>query len=134
METPSDLELSLLDAARSGDYKETLRLLKAGIDPDTREHETNTTVLGLAAFGGHRDLCRLLLQYGADWDTSPKTVGGETAVDDAVRGGHKSLAEYLRYRLGLDQTMQAAAEAEAKRQPQEEVLTRKAKYTQLQQE
>ena len=132
--TTGNLDEALLEASRAGHFADAKRLLNQGVDPDVRDEATNTTALGLAAFGGHRELCKLLLKYGADWDTSPKDVGGETAVDDAVRGGHKNLAEYLRYRLAQDQTAMAKAEAEAKQERQAEILARKAKYTQLLQE
>ena len=74
--TTANLDEALLEASRRGNFAEAKRLLNEGVDPDVRDEVTNTTALGLAAFGGHRDLCRLLLKYGADWDTSPKDVGG----------------------------------------------------------
>ena len=45
----ADREQALLDAAKGGDAPEVSRLLDVGVDPDTRDHLTNTTALGLAA-------------------------------------------------------------------------------------
>ncbi|KAL1511552.1 hypothetical protein AB1Y20_006346 [Prymnesium parvum] len=122
----------LLAAVARGDAHAVRSLLRAGASPDARDEARGTSALGLAAFSGFREVCRVLLHHGASWRT--RGGGEETAVDEAVRGGHKPLAEYLRARLARERTAEAVAEAEARVARDESVLARKARYLQLAEE
>lgn len=120
--------LSLLEAVQANDIQATIQLLEDGADPNVFDASSKVSALGIAAFRGNGVLCRLLLKHGAEWKTSDGGVSADTAVDDAMRGGHTYLAEYLRKRLAQDQAAQAEAEAGLRREMQDIVAARKAAY------
>lgn len=124
---PATQNAVLVEAARRGDSRRVLLELQAGVDPNLRDAKSAASALSLAAFGGHVEVCRLLLQHGASWTTGH----GETAVDDAVRGGHVNLAEDLRILLARHRTLQAEEEEESRNKCKAEILARKTTYTQL---
>lgn len=110
-----------------------MRLLRAGADPNLQEASSGTSVLGVAAFHGHRDLCRLLLSHGASWHTGVDDRE-QTAVDDAVRGGQMGLAEYLRFRYTREQSEQLSRAATSKQSDAEGLLAAKADQRQVEEE
>jgi len=59
-------------AARRGDVAQLAKLLDRGADPNDSGDEHGTTALTTAAFQGHLDAVRLLLERGADIDRPNK--------------------------------------------------------------
>jgi uncharacterized protein len=59
-------------AARRGDVVQLAKLLDRGADPNESGDEHGTTALTTAAFQGHLEAVRLLLERGADIDRSNK--------------------------------------------------------------
>ncbi|KAJ2993782.1 hypothetical protein NUW58_g1738 [Xylaria curta] len=72
-------------------------LLKAGFDPNrtgqTYGKKTQLTVLGIAASQGDKDMCSLLLRYGAS--VNLPDANGWTPLVHAMRKGNRSVCELL---------------------------------------
>lgn len=82
----------LLDAARSGNESETLRLLRAGADVGERG-EQGRTALHLACAAGHRDIVKALLLFGDD--INRKDSNETTALHFAAWENHRGIVELL---------------------------------------
>ncbi|GAM26601.1 hypothetical protein SAMD00019534_097760 [Acytostelium subglobosum LB1] len=71
----------LRDAAKSGDEEAVRRLSKEGPSVVNYKDRTGYTPLHMAAMFGHKNICQILLENGAD-KTIP-SIDGETAADVA---------------------------------------------------
>jgi ankyrin repeat protein len=69
-------------------------LLRFGADPNRCTKAGRATPLHRAAYMGHAEVCRLLLEAGAD--PSVKDVDGVTAREKAMKQGHTHVAELFR--------------------------------------
>jgi pectate lyase len=90
---PSELPLTLQEAATSGDIALVRSLVDVGADLDF-SNDGNKTALQLAAMNGHKEIVELLLVKGARIDDQ-KSYPGRTALDYAVEKGHKDVVELL---------------------------------------
>ncbi len=82
-----------LDAKR-GDIESCRRLLATGSDPN-QKNATGQTPLHSAAGKGHKRICELLLEYGADINIRETGPSGQTAWQLAANNGHRELAGFL---------------------------------------
>lgn len=79
------LENSLVQAARQGDIKEILRLVKEGVDLK------QTAALTAAVEAGRLDIVRYLVEHGADPDGKKKG----SAISAAAKNGNAEILSYL---------------------------------------
>ena len=86
--------------------------------------DQNAAPLNHAAYHGHRRVAEFLLAAGA----APTA----DATDDAVRGGHLSLATWINAKAAHAAREREVAELAAKRERLAEVAERKAEYARLQ--
>jgi ankyrin repeat protein len=96
----------LMEAAKDGRADLVKALVDHHADLDAREGDeglpgtldvsagTGMTPLMMAVVGGHRDAVRILLDAGADASLSNRS--GETAMDEAVKGGVGDIINLLR--------------------------------------
>lgn len=94
--TPDDETLALahklFDAARQGDSSLLAGYLAAGA-PATLTNEAGDTLLMLAAYHGHADTVRLILQHGGDANSANDR--GQTPLAGAVFKGYTEVAQAL---------------------------------------
>jgi ankyrin repeat protein len=82
---------ALRNALKAGHLEIAELLLKAGFNPNQTEKTepyTPTTVLGRAARRGDKDMCSLLLRYGANVDLPD--LEGQTPLMHAVKNGWRA--------------------------------------------
>ena len=93
---PTDkLSKALCKAAKRGDYKKSVYLLKKGADVNAICHKKGTVnPFYLAAGSGNVQLLSLLLNKGAKTDAR-HWVSGATALHNAVYEGHANTAKFL---------------------------------------
>ncbi|HSL37110.1 MAG TPA: ankyrin repeat domain-containing protein [Arthrobacter sp.] len=82
----------LFDAARQGDSGLLAGYLDAGV-PATLTNEAGDTLLMLAAYHGHADTVRLILQHGGDANSANDR--GQTPLAGAVFKGYTEVAQAL---------------------------------------
>ena len=83
-----------LHMAAAGAQLPMVRLLLAwDADIEAKTASTRRTALQIAAFRGHLDVCKLLIENGAS--LKAKDSQGKTAVELAHAGGHGETAEFL---------------------------------------
>lgn len=82
----------LFDAARQGDTPLLAGYLAAGA-PATLTNEAGDTLLMLAAYHGHADTVRLILQHGGDANSANDR--GQTPLAGAVFKGYTEVAQAL---------------------------------------
>ncbi|MDI3211427.1 ankyrin repeat domain-containing protein [Arthrobacter sp. AL12] len=82
----------LFDAARQGDSGLLAGYLAAGA-PATLTNEAGDTLLMLAAYHGHADTVRLILQHGGDANSANDR--GQTPLAGAVFKGYTEVAQAL---------------------------------------
>src|SRR5476649_2404567 len=81
------------DAAKSGDLAKVKALLKANPDFVNSKNTNGLTPLDYAAYSGHIDVVKLLLENKADVNATNKS--GMTPLSFAVDAGHRDVAELL---------------------------------------
>jgi len=96
----------LMEAAKSGRVELVSALVAHHADLDAREGDeglpgtidvsagTGMTPLMMAVVGGHLDVVKVLLDAGAD--TTIRNRNGETALDEALKGGIGDIIGLLR--------------------------------------
>ena len=87
-------ELDIHEAAALGDLHELSRLLDHGAKTDDYSGD-GFYPLGYAAFFGHIDAVRLLLQRGATVDQVSRNPLGVTPLHATLSNGHKEIAKVL---------------------------------------
>lgn len=85
---------TLIAAAKSGDLATVKKQLASGTDVNATTGELDAqTALGWAAYRGHRDVAKFLLEQGARIDAQNRR--GYTALMAAAQGGHTELVRSL---------------------------------------
>ena len=84
-------ELSAL--VRAGDIERLLLLLDLGCNPDAANPNNSRTCLHIAATLGNLRIVQSLQEHGAD--ISAKDRWGGTALANAIREGHREVAQFL---------------------------------------
>jgi len=98
-------DASIADAATVGRTNEVIRLLKKGINPESRD-KNGYTALMRASIHGHFDIAKLMLENGA----KAKQVGGDfnkSALMYAASFGHTDIVELL-IKYNADINLQAS--------------------------
>ncbi|VEN64744.1 unnamed protein product [Callosobruchus maculatus] len=85
-----DFERGIWYAAQHGDIEGVRKHLKRG---DVDQRHTGYTALHYAARNGQLDVCKLLIENGAN--INAVTNGGVTALSRAASTGNKDIVEYL---------------------------------------
>ncbi|EQC51587.1 ankyrin repeat domain-containing protein [Bacteriovorax sp. DB6_IX] len=94
---------SALVLSSSGANEEmTKLLLERGANPNIKFNKRNYTLLMDCAFEGQYELCKLLLEAGADVNTQDKD--GKSALIYAAREGHEAVVKIL-LRHGADKNL-----------------------------
>ena len=83
--------VDIWEAASEGNIQAVKQHLAAGTDFELRCTACGLTVLGHAAWGGHKEIVELLLAEGADVNMKDKSGG--RPLHAAVIGGAKEIAE-----------------------------------------
>ena len=85
--------VDIWEAASEGNIQAVKQHLAAGTDFELRCTACGLTVLGHAAWGGHKEIVELLIAEGADVNAKRNT--GVTPLHHAAWNGHKEVAELL---------------------------------------
>jgi ankyrin repeat protein len=93
---PTRAELAMLRDAAVGDTAAVKGWLEKGVNVNMRGDSLNTPIME-AAFAGHLETVKLLLDHGAD--LSAKKIDGETPV--SLGAGHQDIAELFKDVLAL---------------------------------
>lgn len=89
----SEQESALIIAAAAGDTAKVKEMLDQGVSVETRDLDVGLTPLGHAAWFGHIDTARLLIEKGAD--VNAKKSDGTSVLVIATMRNHKDLANML---------------------------------------
>src|SRR2546425_3807251 len=93
--TPEDA-LNLYEASTVGNARRLKTILgQSRVRVNESTAEEGFTPLGLAAFFGHPEAVKVLLEYGADVNLKPPSRFANTAVDAAVSGDHADIVRIL---------------------------------------
>src|SRR5256712_5462650 len=93
--TPEDA-LNLHEAATVGNARRLKTILgQSRVRVNESTPEEGFTSLSLAAFFGHPEAVKVLLEYGADVNLKPPSRFANTAVDAAVSGDHADVGRVL---------------------------------------
>src|SRR5437879_298316 len=93
--TPEDA-LNLYEAATIGNARRLKTILgQSRVRVNEATKEEGFDPLGLAAFFGHPEAVKVLLEYGADVNHKPPSRFANTAVDAAVSGDHADVVRIL---------------------------------------
>ena len=92
--TPEDA-LSLHEAAATGNARRLKTILGQSRTRVNAGSAEGFTPLGLAAFFGHLDAAKVLLEHGADVNFKESSRFANTALDAAVAGDHPDLVKAL---------------------------------------
>ena len=87
-------DISIWDAARTGNILSVKQLLKTGTGVNAVS-EDGWTPLHWAAWMGHKEVSKLLIEKGADSNATSHLLGGITPLHWAARGGHEEIVELL---------------------------------------
>jgi ankyrin repeat protein len=90
----SDQEGALIIAAAEGDTNKVKEMLSQGVSVETRDLDVGLTPLGHAAWFGHIDTSKLLIERGAD--VNAKKSDGTSVLMLATMRNHQDVAEMLR--------------------------------------
>ncbi|KAL7908743.1 ankyrin repeat-containing domain protein [Trichoderma velutinum] len=85
---------ALLSSVVNGYGSVVQLLLDKGVDPNIMDEEGQSAII-LAAVGGHVDIARTLIRYGADLNKKAVMFGDWTALLEAVMKQHISFVEIL---------------------------------------
>ena len=85
--------VDIWEAASEGNIQAVKQHLAAGTDFELRCTACGLTVLGHAAWGGHKEIVELLIAEGADVNAKRNT--GVTPLHHAAWKSHKEVAELL---------------------------------------
>ena len=93
-------ELKLCKASQKGETEEVRKLLLSGmVDADNIDSSVHsdsyTSVLSVAADGGHLDVVRLLIDSGADPNKASKQYEGFSPLHHAVKSGRIDVVQLL---------------------------------------
>ena len=86
-------DISIHHAAKTGNIEAVKQILNDGTDVELKCVNCGGTVLGHAAYGGQKEITKLLIAMGADVNT--KNKDSTTPLHQASLGGHKEVAELL---------------------------------------
>src|SRR5256885_8923782 len=93
--TPEDA-LNLYEAATVGNARRLKTILgQSRVRVNEATKEEGFDPLGLAAFFGHAEAVKVLLDHGADVNQKPPSRFANTAVDAAVSGDHADVVRIL---------------------------------------
>jgi len=92
--TPEDA-LNLYEAATVGNARRLKTILGQSRVRVNEANEEGFDPLGLAAFFGHSEAVKVLLEHGADVNQKPPSRFANTAVDSAVAGDHADVVRIL---------------------------------------
>ncbi len=93
--TPEDA-LNLYEAATVGNARRLKTILgQSRVRVNEANKEEGFDPLGLAAFFGHSEAVKVLLEHGADVNQKPPSRFANTAVDSAVAGDHTDVVRIL---------------------------------------
>jgi len=98
--------LTLIDAVRVADMEQVQLLLKQGHDPRAKEADGGRTALAEAALTGKLELVKLLLERGAEINTTD--CAGYTPISLAALRGHLDVVKLLGERTA-QQALEVAA-------------------------
>ena len=90
---PKPPDISIHQAAKGGNIEAVKQHLNDGADVELKCVNCGGTVLGHAAFGGHKEIAELLIAKGAD--VNAKDSARWTPLLHAADEGHKEVAELL---------------------------------------
>ncbi len=90
--TVKALDISIWQAAQTGNIEALKRHLVAGADVNAKD-DLSTTPLLYAAGRGHMEIAKLLIAKGADMNE--RSIGGAKPLYIAVLGGYKEIVELL---------------------------------------
>jgi ankyrin repeat protein len=90
--TPKAPDISIHDAAHTGNIEAVKKHLDAGTDVNAKDEDGYTPLYAVAG-GGHNEIAELLISKGAD--VNAKDKDGWTPLHEATMGGHKEVAELL---------------------------------------
>lgn len=99
-------QAAMLEVAAKGDTAGVKSWLERGVDVNMRGADRNTPIME-AAYGGHLETVKLLLDHGAD--LSAKKNDGATVV--GLAGGHREIEELF---ANVSQLVAAAAKGDNK--------------------
>src|SRR6266540_6078626 len=92
--TPEDA-LNVYEAATIGNERRLKTILGQSRKRVNDANAEGFTPLGLAAFFGHVEAVKVLLEHGADVNAKPPSRFQNTAVDSAVSGDHAEVVRVL---------------------------------------
>jgi hypothetical protein len=87
-----ELATRLFNMARAGDTAQLTTYVDAGVDPNLTNHKGDSLVM-LAAYHGHADTVRALLEHGADANRANDR--GQTPLAGAVFKGETEVVRVL---------------------------------------
>ncbi len=108
--TPEDA-LNMYEAATTGNARRLKTILgQSRVRVNQANEEEGFTPLGLAAFFGHPEAVKVLLEHGADVNLKPGSRFANTALDAAVAGNHTDVVRIL-LTAGGDANVRSAGNA-----------------------
>ncbi len=95
LERTQEDALDVYEAATTGNARRLKTILGQSRKRVNDANEEGFSPLGLAAFFGHPEAVKVLLESGADVNLKPPSRFANTAVDAAVAGNHAEVARIL---------------------------------------
>ncbi len=91
----SEPEAALLNAAAKGDTQRVKDLLDQGVNVNVKDQQ-GATPLAHAAWFGHIDAAKLLIERGADVNAKKTSADGSSVMELATMKGHKDIVGLLK--------------------------------------